>query len=414
MKTMPVVEEEVDKCVECGYCETHCPSRNYTTTPRQRIQIRRSLQRLKAEGNMVDHGILQKEYKFSGMDTCAVDGMCATACPVSINTGELIKRLRRENHSAGANNIAMLVAKHFGLVESMVKFAMRSGNLINRVFGKNSMKDLTGSIKKRSKDFPLWADSITKPIRVKPNKPSAPDIVYFPSCITRMMGADKEDSMPVTEVIKLLCERADLQLFIADHTTGVCCGQLFSSKGFAPAHKHTVNATIEKLWQWTNGGKVPVLMDVTSCTHSLQTSRPYLTEENKKLFDQLTFIDSIDFAADHLLPRLTVVEKKAAVTFHPVCTTYKMNLLPKLERIGKTCAQKTDIPFLSGCCGMAGDRGFYYPQLTASATKDEAREVLAETTDGYYSSGKTCEMAMYEATDKNYQSVFYLLRDVTQ
>jgi D-lactate dehydrogenase len=102
-----------------------------------------------------------------------------------------------------------------------------------------------------------------------------------------MMGADKEDSMPVSEVIKTLCQRAGLELFIADHTTGVCCGQLFSSKGFIPAYKHTVNQTIELLWKWTGQGKIPVLMDVTSCTHSLQGSHGYLTEENKKLLNNL-------------------------------------------------------------------------------------------------------------------------------
>ncbi|MEO7529895.1 MAG: FAD-binding and (Fe-S)-binding domain-containing protein, partial [Sediminibacterium sp.] len=159
MKTMPIVEEEVDRCVECGYCENRCPSRDYTLTPRQRIQIRRSLQRLQSEGNMTDHDILQKEYQFSGMDTCAVDGMCATDCPVSINTGELIKRLRRENHSVSANRTAMLVSRNFGLVELAVKFALHTGNLINSITGKQSMNKLTLGFKKIVKDFPLWTHS---------------------------------------------------------------------------------------------------------------------------------------------------------------------------------------------------------------------------------------------------------------
>lgn len=412
MKTMPVVEEEVDRCVECGYCENRCPSRNYTLTPRQRIQIRRSLHRLEAEGNKVDHDILKKEYKFSGMDTCAVDGMCATDCPVSINTGDLIKRLRRENHSGFANKTALQVARNFSLVERMVKLALRTGNWVNQVAGKHAMKKITRGIKTVVRDFPLWTDSITKPIRIKTTAVAVPDVVYFPSCITRMMGADKEDDMPVSDVVKMLCERAGVSLFIADHTTGVCCGQLFSSKGFIPAYKHTVNETINKLWSWSQEGKVPVLMDVTSCTHSLQTSAQYLTEENRKRFEKLVFIDSIDFAADYLLPRLHINQRKNRIVFHPVCTTYKMNLVQKLQKIGDACAVKADIPFLSGCCGMAGDRGFYYPGLTASATKDEASEVNGRY-EGFYSSGKTCEMALSEATKQNYQSVFYLLKDTT-
>ena len=415
MKTMPVVEEEVDKCVECGYCENRCPSRNYTLTPRQRIQVRRSLQRLSTQGNTVDYEKLKEQFQFSGMDTCAVDGMCAIDCPVSINTGELIKRLRRENHSPKENTLALRVARHFGLVERVVKIALHGAHVINWIGGDDTMVKFTKWLRKKIPGFPLWSNAISSPLYIRGRKPSAPDIVYFPSCITRMMGDDKEDDMSINQVVALLCKRAGLKLFVANHTTGVCCGQLFSSKGFQPAYKETVNRTMEILWKWTRGGKVPVLMDVTSCTHSLQSSYPYLTEENQQRFKQLTIIDSIDFAADHLLPRLKITQQKKLVAFHPVCTSHKMNQLHKLQAIGDRCAEKANIPFLSGCCGMAGDRGFYFPELTASATKDEAREVYAYShrCDGFYSSGKTCEMAMSEATGHNYQSVLYLLRDAT-
>jgi D-lactate dehydrogenase len=57
---------------------------------------------------------------------------------------------------------------------------------------------------------------------------------------------------------------------------------------------------------------------------------------------------------------------------------------------------------------MAGDRGFLYPEFTASATAPEAMEVKKGTYEGYYSSGKTCEIAMSEAVGKNYESVLYL------
>ena len=43
LKTVPTVEPEVDRCVECGYCEPVCPSRDLTTTPRQRIVLRREI-----------------------------------------------------------------------------------------------------------------------------------------------------------------------------------------------------------------------------------------------------------------------------------------------------------------------------------------------------------------------------------
>jgi D-lactate dehydrogenase len=409
LKTMPAVEEEVDKCVECGYCENRCPSRDFTMTPRQRIQVRRSLQRLKTEGNTEDYEQLIDEYQFNGMDTCAVDGMCATDCPVNINTGELIKRLRRENHSASANNTALRIAKNFGAVERLVKFVLYCGNAFNFITGGKGLHVITSSLKKIIPAFPLWTKSLSKPVSIKANETADADAVYFPTCITRMMGADKENNKPISEVIQSVCSKAGLKLYIAHNNTGVCCGQLFSSKGFIPAYTHTVNKTIELLWQRTKQGKLPVLMDVTSCTYSLQHAEPYLNETNKKRFEQMQFVDSIDFAADYLLPKLKVKTQKSKVVFHPVCTAHKINNIHKLKKIGEHCSQQAVVPFNSGCCGMAGDRGFYYPSLTQAATKAEATEVLSDAYDGYYSSGKTCEMALYDATGKNYQSIFYLL-----
>lgn len=418
IKTLPIVEEEVDRCVECGYCENRCPSREYTLTPRQRIQLRRSLKRLEVSGDQETYQQLLKEYRFSGMDTCAVDGMCAVDCPVSINTGDLIKRLRRENHGRFANQIARQVSLHFGFVERLIKLALRSGHWMNRVFGKQTMQQLTIGIRKQIPAFPLWITSLSRPVKIIALTPEEPDLVYFPTCITRMMGADKVQTKSLPEIIQGLCEKAGLKIYIPDSVNGVCCGQLFSSKGFPAAYTQTVNEMMKNLWQWTLQGKLPVLVDVTSCTHSLQTSYSYLSPENKYRYDRLKFIDSIDFAADYLLPKLTILSSKNTIVFHPVCTVYKMNLLPKLQQIGKICAVKAEIPFMSSCCGMAGDRGFYYPGLTQAATRAESAEVkqLANdnSCDGFYSSGKTCEMALQESTQLNYQSIFYLLQDVTE
>ncbi len=412
LKTLPVVETEVDKCIECGYCENRCPSKDFTLTPRQRIVIRRALQRLTLENNQSDKKILLQQYQFAGLDTCAVDGLCATDCPVSINTGDLVKKLRTENHSARANTIALQVAKNFILLESILKFGLQAGGVVNRVLGKNSMYQFTLAIKKILPFMPLWTKQLTGPSHMPLSAPAKPDIIYFVSCITRVMGADVENKKSLAETVLSVSKKAGISVLIPNDIAGNCCGQPFSSKGFAQAYSHSANSIIDKLWIWTQGGSIPILMDVTSCTQSLHGARPYLSVQNQQKFDTLKILDSINYITEMLLPNLSINHPQKNIVFHPVCSVTKMGLQQQLHAIGNACAIKYDIPVQAGCCGMAGDRGFYYPGLTQAATNNEATEVNQKQYDGYYSSAKTCEMALSEATSHNYQSLFYLVDEV--
>lgn len=415
LKDLPEVEEEVDKCMECGFCEHRCPSRNITLTPRQRIVIRRELKILEKAGNKEDHKQLLKEFQYDGMDTCAVDGLCAEACPVDINTGTLIKRLRRENHNSTSNKIALLVAKNFKAVAASVKFGLKTGNTINNIFGKNAMRNVTGGLKKLIPAMPLWSnqlkasDSVSSIQKKYPSQNNTAQIVYFPACISQVMGGSVAGKQSVMETFLKLSAKAGISVVIPKEVLGSCCGQPFSSKGFNEAYSFTANQTIAKLWQCTQEGKLPVVMDITACTHTLHDCRPVLTTENKKYFDGLTILDSINYIADYILPNAKVVTKKPSIALHPVCSLYKMGLSLKFVEIAKQLALHVEVPMHSGCCGMAGDRGFLFPELTDSATLPEANDLKGKDFDGYYSTSKTCEIAMSDAVGKNYQSILSLV-----
>ena len=46
LKELNSVDEQIDKCMECGFCEPMCPSRNLSLTPRQHNTVARKIQTL--------------------------------------------------------------------------------------------------------------------------------------------------------------------------------------------------------------------------------------------------------------------------------------------------------------------------------------------------------------------------------
>ncbi|MFN8163761.1 MAG: FAD-binding and (Fe-S)-binding domain-containing protein [Solirubrobacterales bacterium] len=115
LKTTPPIEESATSCVECGFCEPVCPSRNLTTTPRQRIVLRREMARQPA-GSPVWKALLE-EFPYEAVETCATDGSCQLACPVGIDTGRLVKELRQKGHSEHAERRALASARRWASVE---------------------------------------------------------------------------------------------------------------------------------------------------------------------------------------------------------------------------------------------------------------------------------------------------------
>nr|WP_320131486.1 FAD-binding and (Fe-S)-binding domain-containing protein [uncultured Holophaga sp.] len=415
LKAMPPVEEQVDKCIECGYCEPKCPSRELTLSPRQRIVVRREMARLVGSGeDPVLLASLQRDYAYMGIDTCAADGLCATACPVSIDTGSLIKFLRRTAHGPESQKIAHWVARHFATMEPMVRFGLRSGHVVQSVFGAGTMVGLT-RIAKGILRRATYQWSPEMPRAAKAQLPvtslAGAQAIYFPACISRMMGLlpGEPEGMSLPEAFVAVTQRAGVFIHIPEDAEGTCCGVPFSSKGYDQAHREVVNRTIEKFWAWSREGRLPVVVDTSPCTYGLVNARPYLNPENQTRFDRLQILDSVSFVHDQVLPKLSIKRRVGSVALHPVCSITKLGLAPKLEGIALACAEEVDVPLNAGCCGFAGDRGFSHPELTASATRREAADLAGKSHDGYYSSSRTCEVGMTRATGKVYRSYLFML-----
>ena len=140
---------------------------------------------------------------------------------------------------------------------------------------------------------------------------------------------------------------------------------------------------------------------------------PDLDPELRQRYEKLQILDSIEFAVDAVVPGLKVQQKVGTVAIHPVCSTVKMALEQRLIDAVQPFCDEAIVPAGAGCCGFAGDRGFLVPELTASATREEAAEVLSNRFDGYYSSSRTCEIGMSRATSQPYRSFWYLLEEAS-
>jgi D-lactate dehydrogenase len=113
-----------------------------------------------------------------------------------------------------------------------------------------------------------------------------------------------------------------------------------------------------------------------------------------------------------LLPKLKVQHKSIAI--HPVCSIYHLGLVNKLQMLGEALAETAATPIYATCCAFAGDRGFLHPELTRSATSEEAQELDCQQHDHYLCSNRTCELGLNLATGKDYQSVIFLVDELTR
>jgi D-lactate dehydrogenase len=412
LKEMPGVEEEVDKCIECGFCEHNCPSRDVTTTPRRRIVVRRALQQMKKKGMKKEVKQLIKEYQYAGLETCATDGLCATDCPVDINTGELVKRLRNEQHGSFANKMALRFSKNFKAVEKIAGGSIGIISFMDHLLG-GAVKGISKGLHKIIPGIPVWMSAVGSPPKSINCQPEKPSVVYFTACINRMMSSHEKGKPSLQQTFLNLCKKANVEVLLPKNIAGYCCGQPFSSKGFKEAALLIQNKTIDALLKWTNNGMLPVVIDFTSCTYTFLHNQSYLSPEYREKFSKLKIVDSIQFLNDTILPGINISKKIPIAAIHPVCSATKLNLTGAFETIANACSEKVIKPANAGCCGMAGDRGFFVPELTTGATHPEIDELKGQSCDGYYASSTTCEIALTENSGNRYEHIMYLVDEVS-
>jgi D-lactate dehydrogenase len=416
LKPLPIANPIIDKCIECGFCEVNCPSKDVTLTPRQRIVGWREIQRLKLNGKEFNRlNQLIDEYNYFGDNTCATDGLCAISCPVDIDTGKLVKELRADKVSPTAKSIAAFIASHMTLVTSTARIGLNFVHYIQNILGNKALTLISNTFRNISgNSIPKWSPALpkgSKPIKLN-NSLSENNlkVVYFPSCITRSMGVsqDYNSKYDTIEVTERLLKRAGYDIIYPTNINELCCGMAFNSKGFIKEGKEKADELLMALETASEKWKYPILFDMSPC---LQRIKEYVSSKNGK-FSGIKIYEQVEFIHDQLLNKLDIKQIDREIAIHITCSSTKMGLEQKFQKVAEACSKKVTIPKDVGCCGFAGDRGFSYPELNESALKDLRNEIPQNCSEGY-SNSRTCEIGLTEQSGISYKSILYLVDEAS-
>ncbi|MCW2317153.1 D-lactate dehydrogenase [Rhodoblastus acidophilus] len=404
LKPMPAVTPLIDACIECGFCEPQCPSKGLTLSPRQRIAASREMRRLRCDSpNAPELAAMERDYLYAGDTTCAACSLCSTVCPLEIDVGRYTRSLRAERRGPVAKTIASAAAQHFGVVTTLARAGLAVGAAAEAVVGTAALKAVSGAANKVL-GTPKWSAAMPRRARPAPAPEAGEGIpaLFFESCASRTMGPAKGDeSEPLASVAARVFARAGYRMIVPDQGDDLCCGQSFDTKGFPEAANAKARELAERLSR--GGAPVPVVFDASPCAARMRAfSGP-----------QFQPMDLVEFLRGKIAPNLTFVRVKDPIAVHATCTLRKAGLAPALLELAGLCAEQVVVPPGVTCCGFAGDKGFYTPELNDHALR-HLPEALPDACHDGYSSNRTCEIGLSSHSGRRYRSILHLVDDASR
>ena len=411
IKDLPTAHPIVDKCTECGFCESRCPSHLMTTSPRQRIVAWRYVQNAANPPEKVQ--AVATNFAYEALETCATCGLCATVCPVQIDTGAFVKAQRVDQRTEFDNTWARWAASHFGTVADAAGLGLRAGALAKALFGAGMTEAMSGAAQAITfGHFPKWSPSFPTGYRFRPPEPSRTESsapnghevwVYLPSCVSRTMRPAAEGGYhePLPVVVERLAERAGVELRYPPSLRDLCCGQPFETAGLPDQAEAKATEVFDAVREAGAVDHVRVLSDTSPCSYRLRALRSAGVE----------VVDLVEFLHDSVLPRLDLAPTRKKLAVHATCSLRKMGLTEKLERLAQACASDVVAPADIECCGFAGNRGFTTPELNAHALRHLRSSV--EGAEAGCSSSLTCEIGLARHSGLMYRSIAYFVDEAT-
>lgn len=327
-------------------------------------------------------------------------------CPVLIHTGDLARRLRSESIGPMRGRTWYWAARTWGHVTVATSaslsvaaklpptFVEAASRILCRLLGPDTVpqwsRDLPGGGRRRrarSQDHP-------------------PASGLLPS-VRRHDLRGREGDAGVAAALRSLADKAGVGLVGPQGVEGLCCGMPWKSKGLNSGYDAMITRTLERLWSATGEGRLPVVCDNSSCSEGLMGALRAASDSDPR--HRLRFVDAVDFVVENLAPKLQFAAPVDRVAVHPTCSSTRAGSHANLLSLASIVGRDVTVPDDWGCCGFAGDRGMLHPELTASATRREARELVDHDHDLYVSCNRTCEIAMTRATGRSYIHVLEAL-----
>lgn len=413
-----LIEDYLDACMECGFCEKICPSKNLSLTPRERIAVYREIERLKAMDRNDEEEWqlreLEKGYKYFGVQTCATCSMCATLCPLEIDVGTIAhkKSMKNDSHLAA-------LAHNVKTTNKVLGFGVATVHGMQEVLGEQLVQNMSKKIHRFFKT-PVVLDYFpTKNTYIRKNKPIANEngrVVYFSSCLNRIFAPSTkaDDKRSIAEVFENLCLKAGFSLIYPKNLDNLCCSKAY--KNYDTIANLLAKDAYTALLESSDDGMIPIVCDHSAC--SLELLRKMHSFAQKAQSKPLEIIDMPAFILHKLSPYLVFTQKTHAFGLYAPCSTRHLwgksildweESLFKLAQLCGVCVSDDDIK----CCGFAGDKGFFVPELNAKAL-----EYFGHNVNGDYvfngimqgfSSSSSCEIGLSQKSGFAWQHIVYLV-----
>ena len=400
LKAQCVIDDAFTICMECGFCEKHCPSRNLTLTPRQRIALLRETKRLENEGNFTLASELRKGYEYFGVDTCAACSMCKGLCPLSIDTAQIALSMRRIDPPAP--ELAKKIYDNFSTTLQMCRAGVSLEGIAGSIITQKAISKITEGLHGVTGVTPYVPKTTPKANRYKLKNRIKPTnfekVVYFSTCANRAFKPNQgyDDDRSLQQVVESLCNKAHIDIIYPQHIENLCCGLSFEN--YDDVHERAVKDLHDALMKASQNGKYPIVIDHSACFNHAFKHMP-----------DLEINDISEFLCKYVVPHLDIEKCDERVIVHKQCKIKSLNKSQYIEDLARLCTDHVFNIKSFACDGFAGQKGFFTPELNKSATKDLAGEIAEYGATLGVSSSSTCEIGLGENGGIPFVGVAFLL-----